>query len=178
MELAAATVGIVELTAKASSAIWKLCAQWKNAPLELSQLRDDIDRASMLYALVQRCALTAIGSSGDPVHGATAHELAALLSSGSDTVGKLQEIVYSLLRQSSEKDEMQGDGANPQQDVPSRVWKLTWIRKTASIRFLRRSLRHNLEQVGLHLTLLNLYDRNCALVNMLQNRALTPTPDP
>ncbi|RSL44018.1 hypothetical protein CEP54_014856 [Fusarium duplospermum] len=54
MELLVAIVGVADVTARASTGLWKLCEQWRDAPKEIRLLRDDLVQANAFFAQIQK----------------------------------------------------------------------------------------------------------------------------
>jgi len=59
MELIAATIGVIDVTTRTSSHVWKLCNNWKDAPRELHHLRDDMVRTHEFFLQVRTGIKTA-----------------------------------------------------------------------------------------------------------------------
>jgi len=154
MELVAAALAVAEVSAKTSSKLWKLSEQWRTAPRDIFDIRDEVDRAASLFALVeaqlQSCSLGLEHSPGSSMTGLNiraGHALRQLLHSGQGIVNKLQDFIDLLLLH---------DGSGDFGEIISKSRRLMWIRNSHKIRFLRSSLKTNLEGVGVQLALLNL----------------------
>jgi len=152
MELIAAALGTAEVAAKASSGLWKLCEKWHNAPRDIFELRDEIDRATRLYATVQSHILDSSTAGSTPPSfdsgAAAARELDLLLIEGLGVVSRLQDLIDQLLDEQSP--------GQPRADSVLKRRRLNWLRNLPTARHLKRSLRQNTEQVGVQLVLLNM----------------------
>jgi hypothetical protein len=165
MELAAAVVAVVEVTSRASSALWKLGEEWKNAPRDIYQLRDDVDRAVSLYRVVQasiappenpkggdgyRAQVVRGGgdNGGGPGEALVADELKLLVLEGESAVSRIQAMIDNLMHTSGTP--------FAAADIIPKMRRLAWLRNQAKVRYLQSVLRRNLDQLGMHLVLLNL----------------------
>ena len=158
MEVVAAALGVVDIAARSSSKLWKLCEIWKNAPRDIYELRDEVDRAIGIYKIVE-----ANLRNGEKTEEVSA-ELLALLQSGVGIVTDLQELIDELLYASGAPEQ--------ERDQPTRVTtrdyrprveglmkrrRLLWMTKTQRVKYLRRVLKGNIDQIGLQLILMNLW---------------------
>jgi hypothetical protein len=158
MELVAAALGAADVASKASSSLWKLCEKWHNAPRDIFALRDEIDRADRLYTTVQShildsSILRSAGSSLETVP-AAARELDSLLVQGLGVVSRLHDIICQLLDSTARQ--VESSSSPPRAKSVLKRRRLVWLRSLPTVRYLKKSLHHNLEQVGVQLVLLNL----------------------
>ncbi|KAF5006895.1 hypothetical protein FDECE_6754 [Fusarium decemcellulare] len=99
MELLAAIIGVADVTARASTGLWKLCEQWRDAPKDVHLLRDDLVQANAFFVQIQK------GISMEQARGVDAsswppaciHELKRLLHEGQTLVLGVQKMVDELL---------------------------------------------------------------------------------
>jgi hypothetical protein len=59
MEVAAAIIGVTEAAMRASSKMWKLSEAWRDAPVEIHNLRDDLARTERFFGEIQERVKTA-----------------------------------------------------------------------------------------------------------------------
>src|SRR5690349_2452940 len=97
MELVAAAVGIVDITTRACSKCWKLCDLWRDAPRDIFQLRDDLDRSARFFLSLHEGLRRRSGSQNDVERAAADDEIAALLVEGCDAIEGLQNIMDELI---------------------------------------------------------------------------------
>jgi len=167
MEIVACALGVADLTATASSKLWALSEQWRSAPREIFELRDEVDRANAFFIMVRAHlqSSTNFGNGGSSGLNAQASEaLRSLLLSGQGILCGLQDIIDQLLQSPSSKATLdQGqEEAGPSvavkfgPDAISKRRRWTWLRNYSKFRQLKRSLHHNVEQIGIQLVFLNL----------------------
>ncbi|KAK5651530.1 hypothetical protein OQA88_11984 [Cercophora sp. LCS_1] len=143
MEAVAAIVGVADVTARASSKIWRLCELWKDAPQDVYFLRDDLDRANRFFASLRNSLETLPPTMGQPL----SQDLEGLLGSGHRTISSLQLLLDEFL------DDKQA-GTRQVVEISKRR-KLLWLRSLSKVKRLKGALRQTTEQVGLCLSLLN-----------------------
>jgi len=153
MEIVACVVGAADVTARASSKIWRLCELWKDAPQDAYHLRDELGRASRFFDAIKSGIQESFSVSPSQT---VLMDLTSLLNQGHHTVSTLQVLFDELL---SDRDGLEKDsGALPHQNSAvelSKKRKLRWMKRLHKIKRLRASLRQTTEQIGLFLSLLN-----------------------
>jgi len=130
MEIAAATLGILNVTARTASKIWSLCDSWKEAPTDIHLLRDSLDRAHDFFSQVQ----TGIKntrmdrlSAANPLHEQSLGQLKQMIDQGSSTIARIEGLVLDIL-----------DGRDPGKDL---VWHTRPLNKRRKIAWLAKSPR-------------------------------------
>lgn len=154
MEAAAAVIGIADAAARASSKIWNLCEQWKDAPQDIYQLRDELDRADRFFS-----ALKEASNQQFPAHVSEniSTDLASLLKKGYNTVYTLQLLVDELLCTNYLPGvSAQSRGEDGTVEISKRR-RLLWLKRLHKVKRLKGTLKQTTEQTGLYLSLLNVY---------------------
>jgi len=149
MELVAAAVGIADITTRASSKCWKLCDLWRDAPRDIFQLRDDLDRSARFFLSLHEGLERRSSGHNDVDRAAADGEIAALLGDGCDAVEGLQDIMDELI--SPEAVNSPGE----QLEIPKRR-KFLWLRRFREVKKLKTLLNHVTTQIGFQLAYLNL----------------------
>lgn len=135
MELFAGIVGVADVTARTSAGLWRLCEHWRDAPKDVSLLRDDLGQASEFFAQLQRgiaAEQARAGASTWPPESIA--ELERMLQDGEALVLSVQQLVDDLLNQT-----VPGAG-QAQQDLSKRR-KLTWVKRSRWVLEQRRALK-------------------------------------
>ncbi|KAK0644148.1 ankyrin repeat-containing domain protein [Cercophora newfieldiana] len=106
MEIAVGVVGLVHVATATSLGARKLCETWKDAPRDIHYLRDELDTCEAFLNAIRTGivesspdGLDIESTGGSRPASPTAVELARLLSRGNGILGRLQEIVYELVRE-------------------------------------------------------------------------------
>jgi len=147
MEIVAIVVGVADVTARASSKIWHLCEVWKDAPEEVCQLRDELDRAGRFFASLQNAIQQSFPASVPP---STSADLKSLLNKGRCTIITMQVFLDELC---STKEAL---GQCTQVGELGKSRRLLWMRRKKKIKKSWATLRHTIEHIGLYLSLLNM----------------------
>ena len=156
MEIVACVIGVADVTARASSKIWRLCELWKDAPQDVFHLRDELDRSSRFFEALktgmQQQSLPA-SSSSSPSQTVMV-DLTSLLNRGHGTVSALQALFDELLIVKTDAEK----GSSSEKLVAVELGKrrrVGWLKRFHRIKRLRNSLRQTTDQIGLYLSLLN-----------------------
>ncbi|RMJ04690.1 hypothetical protein CDV36_014640 [Fusarium kuroshium] len=150
MELLAAIVGVADVTARASTGLWKLCEQWRDAPKEIHLLRDDLVQANAFFAQIQKglTAEQARGGSSSRWPPECIRELERLLQDGQALVLGVEKMV----------DELMSPGiaaSGPSHQSLSGRRKLLWVTKLRWTSEQRRSLKTLMGKICVSLVSLN-----------------------
>ncbi len=153
MEVVACVVGVADVTARASSKIWRLCELWKDAPQDAYHLRDELHRAGRFFDALKSGMQHF--SSVSPSQTMLV-DLTSLLNQGHHTVSTFQQLFDELLNAGDGVGNDSGDLShqNPVVELGKKR-RLRWLKRLHKIKRLRASLRQTTEQVGLYLSLLN-----------------------
>jgi hypothetical protein len=140
MEIAAAVIGVADVAARASSKLWALSAAWRDAPLDLHSLRDDLTRTERFFGEIRqsldRISLTQPGSMCDIfMLGSDLHEL---LDEGSVALRRVEAIVDSFSAIKYADTKTHSDKAR---EMGSRR-KILWLRQSRKVTRLRQELTH------------------------------------
>ncbi|RSL88358.1 hypothetical protein CEP52_015246 [Fusarium oligoseptatum] len=150
MELLAAIVGVADVTARASTGLWKLCEQWREAPKEIHLLRDDLVQANAFFAQIQKglTAEQARGGSASRWPPECIRELERLLQDGQALVLGVEKMA----------DELMSPGiaaSGPSHQSLSGRRKLLWVTKLRWTSEQRRSLKTLMGKICVSLVSLN-----------------------
>ncbi|RSM00939.1 hypothetical protein CDV31_011579 [Fusarium ambrosium] len=150
MELLAAIVGVADVTARASTGLWKLCEQWRDAPKDIHLLRDDLVQANAFFAQIQKglTAEQARGGSASRWPPECIRELERLLQDGQALVLGVEKMV----------DELMSPGiaaSGPSHQSLSGRRKLLWVTKLRWTSEQRRSLKTLMGKICVSLVSLN-----------------------
>ncbi|RTE76955.1 hypothetical protein BHE90_008575 [Fusarium euwallaceae] len=150
MELLAAIVGVADVTARASTGLWKLCEQWREAPKEIHLLRDDLVQANAFFAQIQKglTAEQARGGSASRWPPECIRELERLLQDGQALVLGVEKMV----------DELMSPGiaaSGPSHQSLSGRRKFLWVTKLRWTSEQRRSLKTLMGKICVSLVSLN-----------------------
>lgn len=146
MEVVACVVGVADVTARASSKIWKLCELWKDAPQDVYLLRDELGRASRFFDALKSGIEQSFPASLSPD---MLVDFLSLLDQGHKTVSTLQLLFDDLLAPSNDS----GKAHSTVLEL-SKTRKLYWLSRFHKTKRLRSSLRRTTEQIGLYMSLL------------------------
>jgi hypothetical protein len=97
LEVVVASYSVARVATQACWNTWLLCEQWKNAPREVFQLRDELSSADEFFAGVQRGLGTEVSNHDCQWTDETAAELRHLLNQGHNALLQIQAIVDRLL---------------------------------------------------------------------------------
>ena len=152
LELIAAAVGVVEVTARSSSKAWKLCAKWKDAPREVYSLRDDLDRAGTFFSLVRHGLDNNFSDPNDPSRVKLVEELHALIKKGQAVLTNLEAVIDTVLEARPG-----GKGEIDEQNETElrKKYRLMWLRRYNTAKTLKASLYHIMDQTKMYLTLMS-----------------------
>jgi len=156
MELVAAAVGVVDITARASSKAWELCGIWKDAPRDIFQLRDEIDRSATFFLALHDGLVRRSKSRPDCQDLAAADadiEFQSLLVEGCDAIEGLQKIIDDLIAPCQEEPASTTPAAKL--SIPKRR-KFVWLRRLKEVKKLKNTLNHVTSQIGFRVAFLNL----------------------
>ncbi|KAJ4328679.1 hypothetical protein N0V84_000870 [Fusarium piperis] len=150
MELLAAIVGVADVTARASTGLWKLCEQWRDTPKEIHLLRDDLVQANAFFAQIQK------GLTAEQARGASAsrwppeciRELERLLKNGQALILGVEKMVDELLSQGIA-------ASRPSHQSLSGRRKLLWVTKLRWTSDQRSSLKVLMGKICVSLVSLN-----------------------
>jgi hypothetical protein len=154
MEILGATLAVVDVTSRASAGIWRLCQAWRDAPEEVFQLRDEIDRADRFFCML-KAGIAESCDSPDPCAFASVEEVVYLLQQGQRTIQDLQEIVDELFREGASQKSISQPPLDAKVKLRS-TRKLLWLRRAGQVKRSRMGLRKVISELGLSLTFLNL----------------------
>ncbi|KAK3377306.1 ankyrin repeat-containing domain protein [Lasiosphaeria ovina] len=142
MELAAAAFGLVGVTGRASSKLWKLCDSWRDAPREVHQLRDNLVRASDFFSQVKSGVERTSNSNSTP----NAHQkeslrqLKLLLDQGFALIVDIETIIQKL-SDGQPSSENTDQAHSETHDPLSKRRKIAWLANAKKLRRLGASLK-------------------------------------
>lgn len=150
MELFAAIVGVADVTARASTGLWRLCEQWRDAPKEIHLLRDDLVQANSFFAQIQKglIAEQARGASASRWPPECTRELGQFLKDGQALVLGVEKMVDELLSRGVA-------ASGPSHLSLSGQRKLLWVTKLRWTSDQRRSLKTLMGKICVSLVSLN-----------------------
>ncbi|KAK4448906.1 hypothetical protein QBC34DRAFT_438682 [Podospora aff. communis PSN243] len=141
MEIAAAVIGITNITIRTSADLWGLCDTWRDAPKELHYLRDDLVRAQEFLAQVKVGIdkLRLNHPVSDAVEKEPLRQLEVLLKKGLAVVSEIETIVHRIsdgrYYEKSETESISWLDAKP--EALSKRRRMVWLSKAGRIGRLR-----------------------------------------
>jgi hypothetical protein len=130
MEAIAGIVGIAEGAARAGSKLWQLTASWRDAPRDVHQLRDDLDRTSGFYNEIRQGIENTYGQLGE-MQPQLKRELHWLVDDGYRHILELERII-DRIQAASGTDRNRGIGPKG---------RLTWLLQSQKVARLRLASR-------------------------------------
>ncbi|KAK5655396.1 hypothetical protein OQA88_5666 [Cercophora sp. LCS_1] len=127
MEFAAAIISITEVTLRTGSKLWKLSVAWRDAPEDLSRLRDDITRTEQFLDEIRQNALYPPATNSWKDDSPSETELKRLIGEGVRVLETIEEVVDHLV--GSEKS-----------DTIGKLRRLIWMANARKVTVLRKQL--------------------------------------
>lgn len=98
MEIAAATIGVVNVTVRTSCKVWMLCESWKEAPKDVHLLRDSLNRAEEFFSHVkmgtEKASMDQLVT--NPLQQVSLRRLEGLLHQGAAAVDDIDALVQKI----------------------------------------------------------------------------------
>jgi len=152
MDIALAVLSITTLAVRASSKLWTISGEWRDAPADLYKLRDDVSGAERFFREIQQHvdesprmgpfpkeASRLVVDSPSSELSTSDFELGRLVDEGACTLRQIEEIVDGLAAAV-----FSGDAGPPNDRVLNmgRRRKLRWLRQSGKVARLRKELNH------------------------------------
>jgi len=146
MKVALAVAGITTAAVRVSSTLWTLSRDWRDAPVDLHNLRDDVTRTERFFGEIQQ-TMNASRLAGPPTPkealpeaSALQSDLRQLIDEGISTLRRIEAIVDGLVVSAgvegrSEEDKAKGD------DIRKRR-KFLWLLQSRKVAKLRKELSY------------------------------------
>lgn len=131
MEFAAAVISITEVTIRTGSKLWKLSVAWRDAPEDLSRLRDDITRTEQFLDEIRQNALYPSPESSWQDDSPSQTELKRLIGEGLRVLEAIEEVVDTLVR---------GKGGEQQSETLGKLRRLVWMANARKVTASRKQL--------------------------------------
>jgi len=142
MEVALAVVGVTDVAVRASSKLWTLSSAWRDAPMDLHNLRDDLTRTERFFREIERSLNTArlIPTPPENEPFGPRIDLGRLVAEGALALKRIEAIVDSLVCVADDStNTKQKEGKTREIGKRKRV---LWLRQSREIAKLREQLAH------------------------------------
>ncbi|KAK0617710.1 ankyrin repeat-containing domain protein [Immersiella caudata] len=135
MEFALALVGATDVAVRASSKLWALSTAWRDAPVDLHNLRDDLTRTERFFGEIQeQLGATRIAASPLEKEALDHSELSRLIDEGAVALRRIEAIIDGLTVPDDVEQGKVGELGKKR--------KFLWLRHTRKIARLRKELGH------------------------------------
>jgi hypothetical protein len=139
MEIALAVVGVTDVAVRASSKLWALSTAWRDAPVDLHNLRDDLTRTERFFGEIQeQLGATRIAASPLEKEALDHSELSRLIDEGAVALRRIEAIIDSL----AVPDNVEVDSVLGKVGELGKKRKFLWLRHTRKVARLRKELGH------------------------------------
>ncbi|KAK0657996.1 hypothetical protein B0T16DRAFT_502951 [Cercophora newfieldiana] len=132
MEMVGAVAGILDVTVRTASKVWKLCQAWQDAPEDVHRLRDDLARTEHFFDETKHGMQAAILGSDDMLElkGASLRQrnLKILVEQGISVIESIEEVINALYR------------GEESPEAWSKTMRVVWLRYRAKVAKLRKEL--------------------------------------
>jgi len=132
MEMVGAVAGILDVTVRCTSKVWKLCQAWHDAPEDVHYLRDDLARTEHFFSETKQGIQNTILGPEEflELKGTTLRQenLKILVGEGICVIERIEEIINDLY--------MGGDHS----ELLSKTMRMVWLRYKSKVAKLRKEL--------------------------------------
>jgi hypothetical protein len=138
MEIALAVVGVTDVAVRATSKLWALSTAWRDAPVDLHNLRDDLTRTERFFGEIQEQIGSAriVGSPLGKEAFSDKSDLGRLIDEGAVALRRIEAVVDGLAIANDSEDPVMG-----RVDLGSKR-KFLWLRHARKVARLRKELAH------------------------------------